>query len=211
MKIPGISELILKNIHKDKYQKYLELMPDLKSDKNEKLLAAILTIIASILLGIFAINPTLSTIASLQKRLEDDKFIEQRLQEKINNLSLLEKKYETIQKDLPLVFDAIPNSAEIATLAAILQQISTSDTIELDDLQTLNVELSKETLAKKKYSSYQFTVATKGNYVDLIKLLDKLINFQRIITVDEISITKSSTINDSLLQFNLKGTVYFKQ
>lgn len=211
MKIPGIEELILKNIKKDKYEKYLELMPDLKSDKNEKLLAVILTILASIILGVFAVNPTISTIAGLQKQLEDDRFVEARLQEKINNLAILDQKYQAIQKDLPIILSAIPNSSEIATLAATLRQITNVENIELIGLETHEVGLSKQTLAQKKYSSYKFTISTKGTYSDLILLLDKLINFQRIITIDEVSITRPTSIKETLLQFDLKGTVYFKK
>jgi len=211
MQIPGINELILKNIKRDRYEKYLELMPDIKSEKNKKLITIILTITASIILGIFAINPTLSTIANLQKQLDDSKFFESKLQEKINNLTSLNQRYQEIQNDLPLIFEAVPKTAEIATLAATLQAVSISSNVQLTNLQTLQVELSKQNLANKKYSSYEFGVTAQGNYQDLIAFVDKLINFQRILTINTVSVIKSIKLTETSLQINVSGNAYFKQ
>jgi Tfp pilus assembly protein PilO len=211
MQIPGINELILKHIKKDKYEKYLELMPDLKAEKNEKLITIILTITASIILGIFAVNPTLSTITSLQKQLDDSKFFESKLQEKIKNLTILDQRYQEIQNDLPLIFEAVPQTSEIATLTASLQAVSNSSNVELITLQTLQVELSKQALAQKKYSSYKFDVTGQGNYQDLITFLDKLVNFQRILTINNISIVKTISSTETSLQVNMNGNAYFKQ
>jgi len=210
MQIPGINELIFKNIKKDKYQKYLELIPELKSEKNEKLITIILTITASIILGIFAVNPTLSTIVGLQKQLNDNRLFELKLQEKINNISMLDQQYQKIQNDLPLIFDAVPQTSQIATLAATLQAIANSSNIKIQSLQTLQVELSKQTIANKKYSSYEYGVTVQGNYQDLIVFLDKLVNFQRILTINNVSIVKSATLTLTGLQLNINGNAYFK-
>ena len=211
MQIPGIKDLILKNIKKDEYEKYLELVPNLKSDKNEKLITIILTITASIFLGVFAVNPTLSTIVNLQKQLDDSRFYEAKLQEKINNLSTLDQKYREIQNDLPLVYEAVPKTSQIATLTATLQAVSSSSNINLINLQTLQVDLSKQALARKKYSSFGYDITAQGDYQNLIPFLDKLINFQRILTINNASIVKSTTLTETSLQVNVSGDVYFKQ
>jgi Tfp pilus assembly protein PilO len=211
VQIPGINELIFKHIKKDRYEKYLELMPDLKAEKNEKLVTIILTITASIILGVFAVNPTLSTITSLQKQLDDSKFFESKLQEKIQNLTALDQRYQEIQSDLPLVFEAVPQTSQISTLAATLQAISSLSNVQIITLQTLQVDLSKQALAQKKYSSYKFELTGQGNYQDLIAFLDKLVNFQRIVTINNVSIVKSITLKETVLQVNINGNVYFKQ
>ena len=211
MKIPGIKELILKSIKQDRYEKYLEHVPNFKSEKNEKLITIILTITASIILGIFALNPTLSTIVSLQKQLDDNKIYETNLQEKINNLATLEQKYQKMKGDLPTVFAAVPKTAEIATLAATLQTIVSSTSAKLINLQTLQVELSKQILSGKKYSSYGFDLTAQGEYKDLLMILEKLINFQRIVTINNISIVKSVSTTETTLQINVSGNAYFKQ
>ncbi|MGA2968093.1 MAG: hypothetical protein ABSD69_02925, partial [Candidatus Levyibacteriota bacterium] len=57
----------IKGIKKDQYEKYLELIPDIKREKAQKYITIVLTLTTAIILGVFAINPTLSTIANLQK------------------------------------------------------------------------------------------------------------------------------------------------
>lgn len=211
MQIPGISDLILKNLKKSRYEKYLELLPDFKAKKNEKIITAILTLSASIILGIFAINPTLSTIATLQKQLDDNKFLESKMKEKINNLSSLQQQYESIQNDLVLVTNAVPKTSEIPSLIAMFQALANDSGIKLINTQSLPVEVSKKALANKKYSSYEFGIAAQGDYQKIIIFLDKLVNFQRIVTVENVSITKSTAINEQLLKLNVGGHAYFKE
>ncbi len=207
----GIKELILKSVKQDRYQKYVELIPELKSEKSEKMVMVILTIVAFIVLGLFAIKPTLSTIASLQKQVNDSKYFEFRLEEKINNLSLLDQKYHSIIQDLPLIYDAVPATHQIATLAATIQTIATPSGINLVDLEVQNADISKNAIASKKYSSFDFTVGAQGNYQDLIDLTGNIITFQRILTLKSISIVKSTTVKqEATLQLNVSGNAYFK-
>lgn len=210
MQLPAISTIITKNLKKDEYSKYLDLIPNLKSEKTQKYTTIILSLIASITLGIFAVSPTISTIANLQRQLNDDKFIEQKLQEKINNLSILQEKYNSLQKDLPLVFAAVPKSSEIPSLLAQMQGLSKESNINLDSFQTFKVLLSKDLGLNKKYSSFDFGIKIKGDYQSLLTFMDKLSNFQRIITINSIAITKSTENNNQVLQLNIKGAAYFK-
>jgi len=78
---------LFRKIEKEKYDKYFELVPNFKQEKTQKFTTVILTLIAFAILLIFAINPTLSTIANLQKQLDDAKFIKEKLDQKINDLS----------------------------------------------------------------------------------------------------------------------------
>src|ERR1035437_4968817 len=75
-------------VKKEQYAKYLELIPDLKREKAQKYITIVLTLATTIILGLFAINPTFSTIANLQKQIDDGNFVEQKLKLKINDLSI---------------------------------------------------------------------------------------------------------------------------
>lgn len=208
--MPGIKELVIKSVKKDKYQKYIELIPELKSEKNEKMVMIILTILAFIVLGVFAVKPTISTIVSLQKQLEDSRFYDSKLQEKIDNLAKLDKQYSTIQNDLPLVYDAIPKTSQIATLAASIKTISDSSNVSIKNLQIQNVAIDNKTVATKKYSSFDYNISSEGNYQNLMTLADNLINFQRILTINSVSIVKSTVLTETTLQININGNSFFK-
>lgn len=211
MQLPPLSNLILKNIKKNNYQRYLELMPNFKQEKTQKYLTVILTLVASIILGIFALSPTLSTIVKLQKQLEDDKFVEQELGKKINNLSVLQQKYSGLTESLPIVYDAVPKNSQIPLLIAQLQALVNESSIQLSNLQTFQVDVSQAALSNKKFSSYDFGVSVKGNYQNMLTFINKIINFQRLITIENISITKVTGVNTTDLQLNIKGTAYFKE
>src|ERR1035437_7860822 len=108
----------IKSIKKEQYEKYLELIPDLKKEKAQKYITIVLTLVTIITLGLFAINPTLSTIANLQKQIDDNNFVQQKLQQKINDLAILQGKYSDLQNDLPVVYNAVPKTTEISLLVA---------------------------------------------------------------------------------------------
>ena len=194
----------IKGIKKEQYEKYLELIPDLKKEKAQKYITIVLTLVTIITLGLFAINPTLSTIANLQKQIDDNNFVQQKLQQKINDLAILQEKYSDLQNDLPVVYNAVPKTTEISLLVADIQSIAKDSSLKITSLQTSEINLSKPT---PKGSSFDFTFTANGGYSNILQFLDEISHFQRVVALKDIMI---STQNESLvLSFN--GTVFFKQ
>lgn len=197
--------LPINTIKKEQYEKYLELIPDFKREKTQKYITLVLTLSAAIILGIFAVNPTLSTIANLQKQIDDNNFVEQKLQQKINNLAILQQKYNSLQPDLPVVNDALPTTTEIPLLIADIQSILKDSNLTITNLETSEVKITD--LGNNKYSSFDFTITTNGAYQDMINFLDEAINFQRVIGIKDIILS----INNGKLTLTLSGTAFFKQ
>lgn len=210
MQIPVINKLF-KNVKKEEYTKYLDLVPDFKQEKTQKFITIALTLATSIILGFFAVSPTLSTIANLQKQIEDNKFVEEKLHQKINNLSVLQQKYAETEADLPIIYDAIPQIPQIPLLLGQIQSITSDSNIKLNNFQTFQVDVSQGAVAGKKFSSFDFSLTAQGNYQDMLSFMNKLVSFQRIITVTNISIGKATGFNTTALQINIKGTAYFKE
>lgn len=200
-----ISKLFNK-VNKDKYDKYLELIPDFKKEKTQKFTTVVLTIIAMIILAIFAINPTLSTIANLQKQLEDAKFVTTKLEEKINNLSILQTKYNSIQTDLPVIYEAIPKSSQVPKFTGQIQSIAQGLSLNIISFQVSEIATSQD----KKFSYYIFNINVQGDYQNMIDFLDQLISMQRITDISSINMSQSTGIKKSL-QLNLQGKAFFKQ
>jgi Tfp pilus assembly protein PilO len=64
----------------------------------------------------------------------------------------------------------------------------------------------------KNYSSFEFGLSVEGSYQQLTDFMDNLVNFQRIITIADISISKlNSAESNGALQLNLKGAALFKE
>jgi Tfp pilus assembly protein PilO len=212
MQFPRIKDII-KISGKEEYAKYLAFMPDLKQERTKKFTTIVLTLTASIILGLFAITPTLSTIANLQKQIDDDKFVDEQLQRKINALSVLQQKYANVQNDLPVIHAAIPTSSQIPPLVAEIQTIAKESNLKLTSFQTFEVDLSKSAGMNKKYSSFDFGFSGEGSYSEIINFMDKLVTFQRIIIIENVSISRLFDIKNTsgALQLSVKGTAFFKQ
>lgn len=192
--------------NKEKYNKYLELIPDFKREKTQKFTTVVLTVIAIIILAIFAINPTLSTIANLQKQLDDAKFVTNKLEEKINDLSILQTKYNNIQDDLPIVYESIPKNSEVPKITGQIQSVAKDSGVFLTNLQATDITKS----IKNDFFYYSFNLSIQGSYENILNFLDKLHSMQRITDAHNISIGQSTT-EKGLLQLNIKGTAFFKK
>jgi len=202
---------INRNLFKDiKKNKYFQLLPDFKEDRVQKITTLALTLVALSFFGLFAINPTLSTIAKLEKELSDNKFVDQKLQTKINDLSLLQQKYASIQQDLPYVYSSVPKSPEAPLVIAQIQTLAKANNLKISSFQTFQAEIEKSPTNLKKYSNFLFNLSAVGAYQDINMFISSLNSMQRIITLDMLSISKK--IDDtSLLELNLKGTTFFKK
>lgn len=199
----------MKIINKEILNKYLQFLPDFKKEKTQKLTTLILTFFALSFFGLFAINPTLSTIAELNKELEDNKFIDGNLSQKISNLTSLQQKYASLQPDLPIILTSIPKVPEVPLFAAQIQAASQNQNVSIETFQTLPVDISKNP-TQRTYSSFSFALTADGSYNNLSNFLSELTNMQRIIQIDIVSLTKKSGVSSSL-QLTLKGKTFFSQ
>lgn len=181
-------------------------LSNLKGERTQKFTTIVLTVIALAIFGIFAINPTISTIAMLRKELDDNTLVDNKLTEKINNLSTLQKKYNGMQKDLPLILSAVPKGAEVPLLAAQIQSIAKETNVSIENFQSFQVEVGN-TPSPRKYSSFSFTVSAVGTYNDLYNFLKTLSNMQRVVSLDLLSLTKKTAVNQ--VDLSVKGEAYF--
>ncbi len=200
---PKLNSLI-KKFNKEQYGKYLELLPNFKKEKAQKFTTIVLTIISVIILAIFAINPTLSTIASLQKQLDDAKFVTEKLDQKINNLSVLQTKYETIKQDLPIIYDAVPKTEEVALLTGQLQSITTENNLAIVSMQVTDF------VDSDNFSYITFNMSLQGTYENMLNFLNKAVSMQRIIDFTDINISTTDNENGGLT-LAIKGIALHKK
>jgi Tfp pilus assembly protein PilO len=201
------SNSLFKNLQK---KKFFERLPDFKEEKMQKFTTLVFTIIAFSFFGLFAINPTLSTIANLNKQLSDNKFVDQQLQDKINNLYSLQQKYSQLTPDLPFVLDSFPKNPQIPLLVAQLQSLAQSSNIAITGLQTFEIEVPNSSVGTKAYYAFTFSISADGSYENLSTFINSVVKMQRIVSINTLSITRN-TAEGPPVQLNFKGTAYFKQ
>jgi Tfp pilus assembly protein PilO len=208
MKLP---KNYFENLSIAKYRAYLKLLPPTKRENTKAVTMLIFTFLALSFLAIFAINPTLSTIIELQKQYEDSQFVHEQLTTKMNNLSSLQQQYNTLSDDLVFVYDALPQNASVPTLVGQLSALAEESSIEIKGIRISPVILSdvKAKQSIKTHSSFSFTLEAEGEYESMMNFAASLTNFNRLVTIETISMTKNQVNNNMLL--TVEGREYFKK
>lgn len=189
-------------------EKYLSVfLPRLAEKRVQSFTTIILSLITLSFFGIFAISPTLSTIADLQKQISDNQFVNQQLRQKITNLTLLQDSYKHLQTDLPILYAAVPTTPDITVLVGQLQTISQNTQVNLLHIQTLSVDVSSAQTTG--YNAYTFSLDVSGTYDHIQAFLTNLGNFNRLITLSAVSLSKA-TGNSDLYSLSIRGNAYFK-
>lgn len=197
---------ILRTVDYEKY--YRDILPYFKEEKNQRYFMLMLTFGASIFFLLFAISPTLSTIANLNKQITDSKFVDEKLNTKIKNLSSLSQSYNDISDELPILDIAIPPKPNAPELEAQFQAVAQNSSSTI-----LNLSVSAIDLGNKQATSsatFSFSIAIKGMYDSLNAFMNGITNMQRAVTLDSINVSNSAD-DPSTLQAEIRGTAFYKQ
>lgn len=190
--------------------KYFDKLPDFKEKKIQAFTTIVLTLIALSFFGLFAISPTISTIANLQKQSEDNVFVEQKLDQKLANLRILTEKFNALQPNLTPVYNAVPKSPEVPQFMGQLSALASKNDINLTRAQTFEVDLTKIQEGVQKYSTFGFLLEAQGSYPNILAYIKDVTNFQRILLIDSISLSKGKE-NNADLKLSIRGKTFFKK
>lgn len=205
MKLP---KTYFENLSAAKYREYLKLIPSMEKENTRLFVTLALTFGALIFFGIFAINPTITTIFELQKELEENQMVDQQLTAKINNLSQLQQEYNELESELPIIYNAIPKSAEAPLLSAQVEALAAQYNITITTYRVAEVQLASNKKISAKTVSYTFNLQGQGKYQDMIAFSQALARINRIITVESMSIGRDGKANDLVL--TVRGRQYYK-
>ncbi|SRR6266568_3480969 len=205
MKLP---KSYFENLSATKYREYLKLLPNIQQETTRSFITLILTFAALSFFGIFAINPTLTTIADLKKQLADDTAVDQQLKTKINNLSSLEQQYNQLGSNLTNIFSAIPQNADAPLLSAEVAALAQKHNLTLSTYHVDEVQLASSR-KNVKTQSFIFTLQAQGDYNDMLAFSTELDKLNRIVTIESMDIGRDAQTNN--LTLTLRGRQYFKQ
>lgn len=190
-----------------KYREYLKLLPNMQQESTRSFVTLALTFAALSFFGIFAINPTLSTIADLQKQLSDNQQVDDQLKTKISNLSSLEQQYNQMSADLNNIYAAVPQNPAAPLLSAQLVALSSKHNLSIVTYAVSPVQLAT-TQKLSKIQSFTFTLQAAGNYTDMLDFTSEVSKISRVITIESMEIGTDPSTGNLLL--TLRGREYFK-
>lgn len=197
------------NINKPKESKlFLALLPTLKQKRTQQFTSLSLTFITIAFFGLFAISPTLGTIADLQKQLDDRNFVNTQLQRKIANLTSLQTQYAQLQPDLGPVFAAFPETSQLDTFIGQIHQIALTNNVQLTRVQTLPFAVTPNIYTNPTYVAYAFALEGQGDMTSLENFIHQLGLFNRLISFDSITYSRVGKIA-AIFRVSIRGKVYF--
>lgn len=162
---------------------------------------------------VFAIRPTIKTIVSLNKQIGDGKFTDQKLQEKINALSMAQAEYNQVSGDLPVILASLPDNPSVAPFVKTLESVASSSGVSVNSFQLSNVDLLDFPSSRGKkvaLGEIGFTMVVSSPYKNLLSFLEFIRKVQRLIIIEKIAIGVSrEKESKSALQLNLTGKMYY--
>lgn len=216
----------LNNISKKAFFEYQKLFPVLKKEKNKQYGILALTFFTLTLFGIFALNPTITTIIELRKTLEDARSVEAQLAQKIQDMQTLRAEYDSLGMDLELIDNAIPDGPAATRFTGQLQAIAQDTGVSMRGLSVGSISIAGAVPANENPSTtsiinnaasselglspYIFTVSVRGTYPQVSTFLNTLGNFDRVVDIKSISVSRETTTSSDI-GMSIQGVVYFKQ
>lgn len=125
-----------------RYQKYYQrLEPMFKNRQTQAYTMVILSLITIAFFGMFAIRPTLKTIATLHRQIEDKEELNQKLEEKITALIAAQETYQQMETNLEKIYSLMPVEVEFPSLIRRLELVSVANSALISGIQVDEVFL----------------------------------------------------------------------
>ncbi|KKQ02188.1 MAG: hypothetical protein US11_C0001G0147 [Candidatus Roizmanbacteria bacterium GW2011_GWA2_36_23] len=139
---------------------------------------------------IFAIRPSLSTAASLQKEEIDLKRIDALYENQIINIATIQNYMEKNRDEFHLLSESIPQYPKVNKIIQDINQIATNNSISIIKANIGEVNLIDSN--KKAINSLQLNVTAEANFEEVISFIRDLFKQRRLKTISRISIASPS-------------------
>mgnify|MGYP001609837987 CR=1 FL=1 len=178
--------------YRSEYQRYKRyytyLGPVLKNPIFRAYFTVVMSIFTVAIFVAFAIRPTIATIAGLTRQIEDRQGLNRRLDEKINSLSALQNDYQVAEKDLPLVFTALPTDPSVSQAIIFLEKTATASGINLSKVSVAKADYGKNSTVSAEL--VPVTLTFSGSFDSVKNFFKQVLNLPRLFSPAEISVSK---------------------
>lgn len=204
--------------------------PLLAKPKAQNYTAVIFSFLVISLFGLYAIRPTIQTILTLKREIQDKTEISQKMEEKIAALIEAQAAYSQIEQSLPIIDQALPDSPEAIPLLIQLRNLADATGVTLATVQLPPVPLvgreatpaSKATTvaAAGKEQPIEFSIGVSGPYTAIQAFLAGIMDMRRIVNISSIVVSSERSVQPQAsesaivtigqqLQLTLKLTSYY--
>jgi Tfp pilus assembly protein PilO len=167
----------------------------------------ILSVIVVIFFALFAIRPTLITMADLVKEIADKKEINKQMNLKLASLASAQEQYELHQSQFYLLEEAIPRQLDIIKSLKKIEKIAGEGQLVIDQMGVQKVPTMVETeLLSGNFGDYQreflaVNINVIGSYMQIREFVEKIMDLRQVMIVDQVIVekmTESSNLSAQL-------------
>jgi len=200
------------------YHRYRRYLVDLHNLSQNKMVVVYtgftLTLLTIAFFGLFALKPTITTIASLIQEQQGKKELDRKLQAKINALNAAQTNYHLAEEFFPLIEEALPTEPLVQQLVYQLETLAQNEGLSIMSLGVEPVVLIGETKrqGKEKFeelNTLSFSLLLRGEFNNLSKFISDLEKLRRIAAIDSLTLSQKETEGGKAMILNLSGRVYF--
>jgi hypothetical protein len=193
---------------KSRYYTYIR--PVIRNKFVKTYSSLIFSLIAISIFSYFALRPTITTILSLQKSIDEQTAVLNSLKEKVNNLVEGKRNYENIPLPVKDKIEVlVPDNPALASLINSLSYAAEVSGTSVSGLQIQPVELENPSIRLSKnaqLAQIDFTLNTQGGFADSMELLSILKRSDRLITITGVNFNQPS---ESSLLMSVTGKAYY--
>src|SRR3989338_8698127 len=195
--------------HRLIHRTYQRFSPLIKSKKTASYFTVTFSLFSLSFFGIFAIRPTLITAVTLNKSVADLKKLDIEYENKISNIITAQSQYEKIRGDIPAIDQALPKDAAFNQLANALEKFAETSNVIIKQLQIDRSPISRLP-PSGKVENIQFSILTSGSYISSSDFIQHLLNWKRLITLDNLELSKEGGTESAELRMTLKGKTFYE-
>lgn len=198
----------------NKYKKYYSpIEPFLRTPAARTYSSLILFFLTVSFFMFFAIRPTLNTIVTLNKQIEDGRTTEKSLIAKKEALSIAQSQYNKVENILPLAFTALPQISDVATFLKLGEGAARSSGISLTSLTMQSIDLvggEDNTLKAGEVKPIGFNMSIQGTYSQIQKFINLMHSMIRFAVIDSVKVQTPRDIGAGLI-VTISGNIFYQK
>lgn len=168
--------------------------------------ALLLTLFTIIFFAIFAIKPTLVTVAELLKTINDQEEVLTKLKQKAAALASAQEEYSLNRLGIERLNQAVPEDKYIQELIMHLEAVAATHNLVIDSMSFEDFDYGK-TATLPDTVTLPFTLATSADYNTLKAFLTELVRLPRFLSVQSINFNQQDEDSNSSSAAPLKLSI----
>lgn len=192
--------------YREQYAKYSRYFRNLvetygKKEAVRTSVELLLTLLTVSFFAVFAIRPTVDTIARLVADIKTQKDIQKTLDEKIVNLKKAQATYNAESNRLVFLDQGMPRGPFPDLLVRQLEGLAGQTGVSLSALGTGKTQLlgkntQSDVQAKKTEPQFEVSFTVRGEYKKILSFLEDLENLRRLVNITSISVSKNLKVGE---------------